>query len=138
MATIQPFVAKGTHVGQKVPVKVKKIFWMPVGKGSVKIFNDYEVQVAGTINVLGYNGPLNIHLKLLDQDPASKKGPCCLQLNSHTDENARYTSTGKMLTVYAVLGDAKQNIHIRRVERDKQTECELFGHINETVHLDPT
>lgn len=138
MAKIQPFVAKGTYVGQKVPVKVKKFVWLQVGNGAVKIFNDYEVQIEGTIKVLGYDGPLNIHLKLLDEDPASKKGPCCLQLNTLKDENARYTSTGKMLTVYAVLGDAKQNIHIRRVEKDKQTECELFGHINETVHLDPT
>ena len=137
MVTITPYVATGVHVGQKIDVKVKKVVWLKVGQGTVNILSPAEVNIAGKINFLGYNGDLNIHLKLDGADPAANSGNCCLQLNSHTDEEARYTSTKKMLTVYAVLGGKKQNISIKRIEGGTQTECQLFGHINETVHLDP-
>lgn len=137
MGTITPYVAKGVHIGQKIDVKVKKVVWLKVGQGTVKILSDKEVNIAGKIKVLGYDGDLNIHLKLDGQGPTADRGNCCLQLNSHTDEEARYRSTSKALSVYAVLGGKKQNIIIRRIEKDTQTECELFGHINETVHLDP-
>jgi hypothetical protein len=137
MATITPYVPNGVRAGQKIDVKVKKVVWLKVGQGTVKILSPAEVNIAGKINVLGYNGDLNIHLKLDGADPAANRGNCCLQLNSHKDEEARYTSTKKMLSVYAVLGGKKQNISIKRIEGGTQTECQLFGHINQTVHLDP-
>lgn len=138
MATIMPYVAKGTFIGQKIDVKVKKFVWLKVGQGAVEILSDNEVNIAGKIKFMGYDGDLNIHLKLDGEDPTAAKGNCCLQLNSHTDENAHYKRTKSTFTVYAMLGGKKQNINIRRIEKDTQTECELFGHINETVHLDPS
>jgi hypothetical protein len=137
MATITPYVAAGVRVGQEIDVKVKKVVWLKVGQGTIKIISPSEVNIAGKINFLGYNGDLNIHLKLDGADPAENRGNCCLQLNSHKDEEATYASTKKTLTVYAVLGGKKQNISIKRIEGGTQSECQLFGHINQTVHLDP-
>ena len=104
MAKITPYVAKGVHIGQKIDVKVKKVVWLKVGQGTVQVLSDQEVNIAGQIKVPGYNGDLNIHLKLDGQGPTADQGSCCLQLNSHTDEEARYRTSSKGLTVYAVLG----------------------------------
>jgi len=104
----------------------------------VKNYSDHEVGIAGKISILGYSGDLNIHLQLTDKNSAAASGPCILQLNTHTDENAKYETTKNMLTVYAVLGGKEQNISILQCNNGEQTECKLFGHVNETVHLDPT
>ena len=138
MATLTPYVANNVYVGQNIAVKVKKFVWLAVGKGTVKNFSNDEVHIAGKIKVMGYDGDLNIHLKLNDDDPAAHSGPCCLQLNSHKDENAKYKASKDKLTVFAMLGGKKQNISITPTNNGTQTECQLFGHIDETVHLDPT
>lgn len=138
MAKIADYVANGTYAGQQVDVKAKKFVWVNVGNGAVKTFSDHEVEIAGKISILGYNGDLNIRLQLSDQNSSSAKGPCVLQLNTHTDENAKYETKKEMLTVYAVLGGKEQNISILPCNNGEQTECKLFGHVNETVHLDPS
>lgn len=138
MANIVDYVADGTHVGQTVELKAKKFVWVKAGEGSVAALSAHEVSVAGKISILGYSGDLNIKLSLTDEDPAASKGPCVLQLNSFTDENAKYEAKNGMLTVYAVLGDAEQNISILKCNNGEQTECKLFGHVNQVVHLDPT
>ena len=137
MATIPPFVAKGTFIGQKQSVKAKKIIWVPVGNGSVEKFSDMEVSVAGTISILGYAGDMNIYLKLTDNNPSAPSGSCLLKLNKHEDANASYRVKGSSLTVYANLGGYKQNITISRSDGGSQTECKLSGRVNETVHLEP-
>ncbi|MCA9950607.1 MAG: hypothetical protein KDE48_13240 [Anaerolineales bacterium] len=137
MATIQPYVAKGTQVNQKIELKAKKVVWITAGRGIVSAISDYVVAVDGKISILGYNGDLNIHLRLTDENASATSGPCVLQLNTLTDENATYKVGHDTLTVYAVLGGEKQNISILRCNKDEQTECKLFGHVNETVHLDP-
>jgi hypothetical protein len=137
MATITPYIAKGTTVGQKIGVKVHKFAWFKVGNGAVEILSDQEVKIGGKIKFMGYDGDLTIHLKLDGEDSTAVQGQCCLQLNSHKDEGAKYLASNKMLTIHAVLGGRKQSINIQRVEKGTQTECKLFGHINETVHLDP-
>lgn len=138
MATIPPFIAKETAVGQKQTVKTKKFVWIAVGSGAVSAYSDYEIGVEGTINVVIYSGPLNIQLKLTDENPAAKTGSCILQLNTYTDENATYQANGDTLTVAAILGGQKQNISIAPCNGSTQTECKLFGKVNETVHLDPS
>ncbi len=137
MAIITNYVANGTYVGQTVEVKAKKVVWVKVGQGKVKTFSDHEVNIAGKISILGYSGDLNIHLLLSDQDPTAINGPCLLQLNTHIDNQARYEAKNGALTVYAVLGGKNQNISILPSNNGRQTECKLFGHVNETVHLDP-
>lgn len=137
MATIIPFIAKDSYVGQKQEVKAKKFVWVKVGEGKVDALDDHEVKIAGQISILGYSGDLNIHLTLTDQDTEATKGPGTLQLNKYLDENAKYEVKGHELIVYAVLGDKEQNIAISPCNNGTQTECRLFGHINETVHLDP-
>lgn len=138
MAKLANYVANGTYVGQSVDVKAKKFVWVKVGQGTVKTFSDHEVNIAGKISILGYNGDLNIHLQLSDQDSTAATGPCMLQLNTHIDKKARYEAKNGALTVYAVLGGKNQNISVLPCNNGQQTECKLFGHINETVHLDPS
>jgi hypothetical protein len=137
MATITPYVARGVYVGQVVDVKVHKLVWLKIGQGSVRLFSDQEVNIAGKVNFMGHNDNLNIHLKLMDGDSQARSGPCCLQLNSYIDERAKYRASAEKLTVFAVLGGRKQNISILPTNNGTQTACELFGHVNETVHLDP-
>lgn len=138
MANIPDYVAVNSFTGQNVEVKAKKIVWIKVGHGTVNVVSDKEVGIAGEISILGYSGQLKIHLTLADHDPAAKEGSCRLQLNTLNDENARYEVKKDMLTVYATLGGKEQNISILRCNNGEQTECKLFGHINQTVHLDPT
>ena len=138
MASLADFVATKTYEGQEIEVKAHKVVWVNVGQGKVAKYSDHEVNIAGSISILGFNGDLNIHLQLTDKNPAATNGPCTLQLNSFTDENARYETEKDTLTVYAVLGEKEQNISILRCNDGEQTECKLFGHVNQTVHLDPT
>ena len=138
MASIANYVANRTFEGQQIDVKVKKFVWVKAGQGTVKTNSDHEVGIAGKISILGYSGDLNIHLQLPDKDSTAVNGPCILQLNTHIDENAKYEATKDMLTVYAVLGGVEQNISILQCNNGEQTECKLFGHVNQTVHLDPT
>ena len=138
MANIVDYVADGAYVGQAIEVKAKKFVWVKVGQGTIKALSDYEVSIDGKISILGYTGDLNIKLNLTDQDPAASKGPCVLQLNTHIDKNANYEAAKNGLTVYAVLGGEQQNISISQCNNGEQTECKLFGHVNQLVHLDPT
>ncbi len=137
MATITPFIAKGSHVNQKQQVKAKKVVWVKVGDGIVAALDDYQVKIAGKISILGYNGDLNIHLTLTDQAPEATEGSGTLQLNNYIDENAKYVVKGHELILYAQLGGKEQNIAISPCNNGTQTECRLFGHVNQTVHLDP-
>jgi hypothetical protein len=137
MATIPPFVAKNTHIGQQQTVKAKKFVWVPVGSGEVSAFSDSEVAIAGQINILGYSGQLNIHLILTDNDPAAKNGSCILRLNTHEDQAATYEADSSGLTVYANFNGTKQNIRISPSDGGAQTACKLSGKVNETVHLEP-
>ena len=138
MASITDYVANGTKEGQKIDVKAKKFVWVKVGEGEVRKYSEFEVSIAGKISILGYNGDLNIHLQLTDKNSAGTAGPCTLQLNKYVDENARYETGKGMLTVYAVLEGTEQNISILQCNNGEQTECKLFGHVNQTVHLEPT
>ncbi len=138
MANIVDYVADNAYEGQAVEVKAKKFVWVKVGQGTVPALSAHEVSIEGQISILGYTGDLNIRLNLLDEDPAAKSGPCCLQLNTLVDEEAKYEEGKGMLTVYATLGGKEQNISILPCNNGEQTECKLFGHINQVVHLDPT
>jgi hypothetical protein len=137
MAVIPPYGAKGTHAGQAVTVKARKFIWLPVGQGTVQSFSDYDVKVAGSINILGFNGMLNINLQLLDREPAATTGPCILHLNSHVDKNATYQAHNGTLTVKANFGAKKQSITILPRDNGRSTECQLSGYVSETVQLEP-
>ena len=138
MATITPYVATSTVSGQKVEVKAKTtIIWLTVGRGEIVSYSPFEVRLAGKIKILGYEGDLRIYLQLTDEDKAITSGPCILSLNDYTDPQATYTADGKALTVAAVLGGVSQNITIMQANDGAQTECKLFGKVNQTVHLAP-
>ena len=138
MATIEPYVATNTAAGQRLELKAKKtVIWLTVGQGAVNAYDPFKVNVAGKIDILGYKGDMLIDLQLTDEDPASKSGPCVLQLNSYVDENATYLANGRDLMVRAVLGGHEQNIQILQANNGAQTECKLSGKVNQTVHLAP-
>ncbi|MFO7682469.1 MAG: hypothetical protein R6X34_20725 [Chloroflexota bacterium] len=137
MAIITPYIAKKSYAGQKLEVKAKKFVWVKVGEGVVAALSDYEVSIGGKISILGYNGDLNIHLILKDQNAEAVEGICTLKLNNYQDETAKYVVENKALMVYATLGGKSQNIAITPCNNGEQTECRLFGHVNQTVHLQP-
>lgn len=137
MAAISQFVAKGTHAGQQVSVKVKKFVWLTVGQGRVESYSDFDVDIAGKVSILGYNGDLNITLEMLDKSREAASGPCKLRLNTHTDEAARYQARNGVLTVTAVFGNKTQTISLSPTNNGTQTKCQLVGHLTETVHLEP-
>ena len=137
MANIIDYVADNAFAGQEIEVKAKKFVWVKVGQGKVSVLSDHEVTINGQISILGYSGDLTIRLNLTDEDPAATEGPCVLQINTLVDENAKYEAAKNMLTVHAVLGGKEQNISILKCNNGEQTECKLFGHINQVVHLDP-
>ena len=137
MATITPYVAEGVHEGQKQSVKAQKFIWIPVGSGVITRFSNFEVALEGAIDILGYKGDLNIHLRLTDEVAGASSGSGLLRLNSHVYEQATYKVQGEALTIYAVLGGYKQNITVSRCNGGTQTECKLSGKVNETVHLEP-
>lgn len=140
MAVIPPFVATNAFEGQDLSVKASSaIFWVPVGRGKVTSFAQYEVGIAGKLSVLGYEGTLDILLQLTDEDADADKGVCRLQLNTHVDEQALYSidSRKQMLVVDAVLGGKKQQIAIGRCNNGEQTECRLKGEVSQLVHLEP-
>jgi hypothetical protein len=137
MANILDYVADNTFAGQAVEVKAKKFVWVKVGQGKVSALSEQAVGVDGQISILGYSGNLTIQLDLDDGDNEAPAGSCRLQLNSHVDEQARYEAANGSLTVYAVLGGKEQNISILPCNNGEQTECKLFGHVNQVVHLDP-
>ncbi len=69
MAKIRPFVAQNLESGSDLHLRVKKLIWLTVGKGSIKSISDYKVAVIGMISFLGFKGQLNVLIQLLDQDP---------------------------------------------------------------------
>lgn len=137
MANILDYVANNAYAGQPVEVKAKKFVWVKVGQGTVSALTEQEVTLDGQISILGYMGNLTIQLNLNDGKGGPPDDSCRLQLNKYVDEQARYEAADGSLTVYAILGDKEQNITIQPCNNGEQTECKLFGHVNQVVHLDP-
>ncbi len=138
VAKIVDYVADKAYAGQVIEVKAKKVVWVKVGQGIVKAISDHAVIIEGKISIMGYSGDLNINLELTDGDPTASEGPCVLRLNTLVDKGAKYETAKNLLTVYAELGGKEQNISITPCNNGEQTECKLFGHVNQVVHLDPT
>ncbi len=136
MATLFPYISEGAHAGEKASLKIRKFVWVPVGHGEVAALSDYEVDIAGKLQLVVYNGDLRIHLLLLDQDPAASEGPCELHLNSHVDDKASYRVHDGALTVSAAMGGKAATVSLSRHEKGKMTECKLTGFLDITVYLE--
>jgi len=136
MASILPYVSTGAVPGQKLKLKIKKFVWLTVGDGVLESLSDYEVAVNGTVDVMVYKGDLNIKVHLLDEDPGADSGPCVLNLNSHSDENANYQVKNGALVVSAAFGDKKQEIAISRYNKGSMTECNLSGYLDIGAYLE--
>ncbi len=137
MASIIQFVADGAYAGQQQELKIKKFIWLTVGSGEVVSLSDYEVTVDGKVDVLTYKGDLKIQLQLLDEDPDAESGPCVLNLNAHTDENASYVVKNGALRVSAAFADKKQSISISKYNGGAMTECNLSGYLDVSAYLQP-
>lgn len=135
MALITPYVANNLSQGSNLNLRVKKIIWLTVGHGRILSLSDYEVAVKGEISLFGYKGELNVLIRLLDRKPQAKSGPCTMQLNVLRDDNASYVAQNGVLTVNAMLGGEKQNIHLSRYENGRSTKCHLVGYVTETAYL---
>ena len=137
MATLYPYISEGAHAGQKAQLKAHKFVWIPVGEGTVAALSDFEVDIAGQLQLVVYNGDLRIHLQLLDEDPEAVSGPCMLQLNAHVDDKASYQVDDGALTVSAAIADKKATVSLSRCDGGEQTECKMTGFLDITVHLEP-
>jgi hypothetical protein len=136
MASILPYVSPGAVPGQKLRLKIKKFVWLTVGDGELESLSDYEVTVDGTVDVMVYKGDLRIQVLLLDKDPEADSGPCILNLNSHSDENATYQVNNGAIVISAAFGDKKQQIAISRYNKGSMTECNLSGYLDIGAYLE--
>ena len=136
MATLRPFFTEGVQAGMTGHLKAKEVVWITVGTGLLKVLTDYEVALDSHVDLKFYEGDLNIHLTLLDEDPAAKSGPARVQLNAHVDENGGYEVDGHELVLKAIMGDKQQKITLSRTSKN-QTEAKLEGSRSLTVHIVP-
>ena len=136
MASILPYVSSGAVPGQKLKLKIKKFVWLTVGDGVLESLSDYKVAVSGTVDVMVYKGDLKIQVHLLDEEPDAISGPCILNLNSHSDQNATYQVQNGALVVSAAFGDKKQRISISSYDNGSMTECNLSGYLDIGAYLE--
>lgn len=137
MATIYPYISEGAHAGQKAQLKVHQFVWLPVGQGEVRALSDFEVDIAGQVNIVVYKGDLRIYLQLLDQDVHATAGPCRLQLNSHVDEKASYRAQDGVLTVSAAMEDKAATVSLSRYDQGHMTRCAMTGFLDITAYIEP-
>jgi len=138
MTTIRPYVARNLTDGIDLQLRLKKLIWLTVGRGTLKSISAYEIAVNGKISFLGFKGELHVLIQLLDRDPASTKGPCLMELNILRDENATYVAQNGLLMVDAVLGGEKQRVYLSRFDQGRQTQCRLVGYYTETAYFKAT
>lgn len=137
MATIYPYISEGAYAGQKAQLKVHQFVWLPVGKGEVRALSDFEVDIAGQVNLVVYKGDLRIYLQLVDRDTDAAAGPCRLQLNSHVDEKASYRAQDGVLTVSAAMEGKAATVSLSRHDHGHMTRCEMTGFLDITAYVEP-
>jgi hypothetical protein len=89
----------GTHAD---PLKICVGFFQ-VGSGTFTVFNDREVDFAGSYQAFGQTGTFTIRIRLTDSNPAAVSGPCEVTLNGSTDVSAKYEVHGAKLTIATTL-----------------------------------
>lgn len=137
MATVYPYVSEGAHAGQKAQLKIHQLVWLPVGDGEVRALSDFEVDIAGEVNLVVYKGNLRVYLQLLDQDGDATSGPCRLQLNSYVDEKASYRAQDGVLAVSAAMAGKAATVNLSRHDHGNMTRCEMTGFLDITAYVDP-
>ncbi len=75
MATLTTFFSEGVQAGMTGHLKAKEGIWITVGTGLLKVLTEYEVALDSHVDLKFYEGDLNIHVNLLDEDEAAKSGP---------------------------------------------------------------
>ena len=136
MASLRPFFSDGVEAGMTGHSKAKEVVWITVGTGVLKVLTDYEVALDNHVDLKFYEGDLNIHVTLLDEDAAAKAGPARVQLNAHVDEAGSYEVDGHELVLKAIMGYKQQKITLSRTSKN-QTEARLEGSRSLTVHIVP-
>lgn len=137
MAAIFPYISENLHAGQSVDLKLHLIRWRKVGHGQLKTVSDFELEIAGRIDLSIYRGDIQVQIVLLDQDDASNSGPCSLQLNEFGDDKASYSAKGGVMTISAVIGGSDVNIKLSRFGRDNMTECRVSGALDLAAYIEP-
>src|SRR4051812_33630734 len=114
MAKLTPYFAENTDTQRPVEIWAKIGAFLHVGSGNFEAFDDYSVRFSGT----GQGRQLTIALRLTDQDPAARNGPCAIQVNETSDDHATYSVAGDAITITS----GTRTVTVRRCEGGKQTE----------------
>jgi hypothetical protein len=105
MATLGPHF--GSHAGT---LKIYVGFFQ-VGSGTFTVFNDREVDFAGSYQAFGHAGKFSIRIQLADNNPAAISGSCEVTLNAKTDASAKYEIHGTKLTIATTLNQTPVAIY---------------------------
>lgn len=138
MATITHYVSQGIQAGQPLALKTHRVFWRTVGRGTANAVSDFEMEVDGRVELKVYQGDLQIHIALLDQDEAATAGPCLLRVNSLSDDKASYRTHGDGLTISAVMSGKEVQVRFSRSQPNNMTECKVSAPYDLTVYIEPT
>lgn len=137
MATLAPYFAIGTTTGSKESIWVKILGYQNVGSGSFEAFSDFAADFKGRISTIFYKGDLDLQMELTDHDPAATSGPATVTINGVTDAGAKYSTASGTLTVKATFDGEAQDMMIRRISGGGETEINLKGAQNRSIHLQP-
>jgi hypothetical protein len=97
----------GTHAGT---LKIYVGFF-EVGSGTFSVFNDAEVDFAGSYQTFAQSGTFAIRIRLTDNDPAAISGSCEVTLNEDVDDAAKYEVHGAKLTVATTLNPTPVRVY---------------------------
>lgn len=97
MAKLAPYF--GSHNGT---LKIYVGFFQ-VGSGAFTLFNDREIDFAGSYQAFGQTGAFAIRIRLTDSSPAAVSGSCEVTLNASADTTAKYEVHGTKLVVVTRL-----------------------------------
>jgi hypothetical protein len=69
----------------------------PIGTGTFQAIDRFQARFSGSYKTFFQTHPLNLMIKLSDQDASSASGPCQITFNDKVDTSATYkTSRGKI------------------------------------------
>lgn len=88
----------GVHAGD---LKIS-IGFFDIGQGNFTVFDDTEVDFAGSYNAFGQKGTFAIRIRLTDS-PDAASGSCEVTLNAKADEAAKYEVHGIKLMIVTTL-----------------------------------
>lgn len=93
----------GPHFGSHNGSLKIYVGFFQVGSGAFTLFNDGEIDFAGSYQAFGQTGTFTIRIQLTDSSPAAVSGSCEVTLNASADATAQYEVHGTKLMIVTKL-----------------------------------